>query len=64
MTFVSSPAGTIELCWDCTKRFVPGYNLELHHAGYSDHIEDAYQRSIEKERAEHLAAVAQKETTS
>lgn len=59
MTFISSPAGTVELCWSCTKRFVPNYELELQHTEYSDHLEDAKTRQWDKdvEESARLAAV-------
>ena len=52
MTFITSRVGTIELCWDCTKRFVPDYELELQHSEYSDHIEDAKARQWDRDLAE------------
>ncbi len=53
MTFIASPAGKIELCWDCTKRFVPNYELENQHREYSDHLEDAKARQWDKDLATH-----------
>lgn len=39
-TRVSTEAGLVGLCYGCTQWRWPGVDIELHHAAFSDYIED------------------------
>ena len=54
MTVVHSPAGLVELCWDCTIRFTgwTAEHLESVHSPDRDHLLDAFERGVEADAAD------------
>jgi hypothetical protein len=59
-TIVHSKYGAVELCYSCTRKRVPGYDIEMHHRTLLDHIDE----KLKPDADDHLPGYYPKKETS